>query len=675
MIRSGVRLPFLFATLGLGPATPLLAQPATTPSLPAAALPEPTNSSSDESELPAYCEVRVSPYMTVDILVQNEEIVNVLQKLAVQSRRNILPNKDVKGRVSATIYGVAFYDALDALLGANGFGYIERGDFIHVLTAEQLSSVRKAEQQRVVRVFHLNYLTPDDAQRFVRTLLSSGGTVEAARDPGAASEPAEAGAVPTQPPSNYPSGFGPNQSSSSEGDDIYTPDVDKYSLHSALIIVDYPENLDQVAALLEELDTPPSQVLLEATVVQTTLNEANAFGIDFALLSEVQFTDFFGFPDSFNPIDFNSPDSDDGDPSTNDDNRGFVVSNPGNTGSGSATVRGGIVAGDVGVFIRALDQVTDVSLLSNPKVLTLNRQRARVLVGTRVGYLETAVVENQVLQTIKYIDTGIELDIRPFVLRDDMVRLELKPKVSDVTFRNVIGAGGQTQQIPDERIQTVVTDILLPAGYTAVLGGLFREDSTNSRNQVPILGDIPLIGAAFRGHDDQTNRSEIMFLVKSTIMNSAAVLDQADRALAYADRVRAGSRQGLLPWSRDRQSAQLNLDAERYAQIGDYDRALWAIRRSLELNPYQPEAIRIREQLMGAKDMWPTRSILSRVVNEELEEQIQLPPDALPPLEPDPAADVSPGVFPEDAPLEPQPADPEEAPRISDAPDPKEPRS
>ncbi|MHC4614491.1 MAG: type II secretion system protein GspD, partial [Planctomycetota bacterium] len=145
-----------------------------------------------------------------------------------------------------------------------------------------------------------------------------------------------------------------------------------------------------------------------------------------------------------------------------------------------------------------------MTLLSNPKILTLNRQRAKVFVGVKVGYLETTVVENQVLQTVKFIDSGIILDIRPYILRDGRIRLELSPKVSDVVFRQVEGQDGVVQQIPDERIQTVSTDVLVPAGYTAVIGGLFREDTTRSRKQVPLLGDIPLAGAAFRGHDDST---------------------------------------------------------------------------------------------------------------------------------------------------------------------------
>lgn len=581
----------------------------------------------DEPELPSFSEVRVSEFMTVDLIVQNDDIRNVLQKLAVQSRRNIVPSQAVRQKVTATIYGVPFYDGLDALLSANGMGYVERGEFIYVYTAPELALLKADERRRVVKVIPLDYLRADDAISFARSLLSAEGKIEATRDTGGAA------------------GGGQDQIRAQGEQSIYTPGQDEYATMSALVVHDFPENVAEVEDLVRTLDTKPSQVLIEATIIQTTLTEANAFGVDFAVLSDVQFTDFFNFPRAFNPQGFRSqdrtPTEDEFTP--NRDNRSFGASTPGNTGQGPATFRGGFINNDVGVFIRALDEVSDVSLLSNPKVLTLNRQRARVLVGTRVGYLETTVVENQVLQSVEFIDTGIELDMRPFILQNDMIRLELAPKVSQVNFRTLTGVGGQSQQIPDEQIQTVNTDVHVPAGYTAVLGGLFREDVTNNRSQVPILGDIPLIGIPFRGQDDSTNRTEIIFLIKPTILQDKIVIEQGRRGAEWGEAVRVGSRNGLLPWSRERQSARLNVEAERQAASGKIDAALWSIRRSLELNPTQPDAIRIRESLLARPEVWPKRSIMDRIVEAEATGGALVPlpgePAPLQQPEPQPAAE------------------------------------
>lgn len=611
-VRFDARLPFWGAWVCLSLASASLARQATAP--PAAS--DSKAPQGNETDLPSYSEVRVSEFMTVDLIVQNDDIRNVFQKLAVQARRNIVPSANVTRRVTCTVYSAPFYDALDALLNANGLGYIERGEFIYVFTAQEMALVKTDVEKRLTKTIHLNYLRPDDAQRFAKGLLSKEGWIEATRDRAAgdsAQQPVDPGATAT---------MSTNQEQAVSGDgSIYSPEEDEYALIAAVVVHDYAENIAEVEELLKNLDQKPTQVLIEATIVQTSLTEQNAFGVDFALLSEVQFTEFFGFPSSFEPLDFFRKDRTplepaDG-PSTTRENKNFVASTPGNTGLGPATVRGAIIAGDAAVFIRALDQVTDVTLLSNPKVLALNRQRARVLVGTRVGYLETTTVENQVMQSIKYLDTGIELDMRPFILQDNTVRLELAPKVSAATFRTVAAPGVGSQQIPDEQLQTVNTNVQIPEGFTAVLGGLFREDTSRSRSQVPVLGDIPVVGAAFQGRDDMLDRVEIMFLIKPTVMHDKIVIDQGREAEAWRETVRVGSREGLLPWSRERQSARLNLDAERRLSEGDVDGALWCLRRSLELHPVQPDAVRMRDSLANSPQAWPERSLLERIVQAE----------------------------------------------------------
>ncbi|MHC4965924.1 MAG: type II secretion system protein GspD, partial [Planctomycetota bacterium] len=458
-------------------------------------------------------EVRVSEYMTVDIVIQNDSITNVLHKLAVQARRNIVPSAAVDRIVNATIYDVPFYDALEGLLQPNGLGFVERGEFIYVYTNEEMAALKLDKWQPVTRIIHLDYLRPTDARDYVIKMLSPDGHIEVTKD--IQPEGAGGGAA------GAAAGYGGAVAAEGTEDEVYTPELDEFSLTNAIVVQDLAENVDRIESFLRELDTPPAQVLIEATIVQTRLNEANAFGVDFALLTDNAFVDFFNAPLGGVPIGFKTVIDEDSGNLTEPvlpKREGFVVSAPGNVAGGDATIKAGYIGSEVGVFIRALDEVTDVTLLSNPKILTLNRQRAKVFVGTKVGYLETTVVENQVLQTIEYIDAGIILDIRPYILRDGRIRLELAPKVSDVVFRVAQSTDGVVQEIPDERIQTISTDVLVPAGYTAVIGGLFREDTTRSRKQVPLLGDIPLAGAAFRGHDDSTEQSEVIFLIKPTIL-------------------------------------------------------------------------------------------------------------------------------------------------------------
>ncbi len=552
-------------------------------------------------------EVHVSEFMMVDILSQRAYLTDILQKLAIQARRNIVPSGTAERVVTANINGVPFYDALTGLLEPNGLGYIERGEFIFVYSREELEAMDVGGFGAITKVISLDYIRSADARDYVLTMLSPKGSIEVTRDIVDKENTAGAG-------QNVSAGAGSVTDST-----IYTPAKDEYDLRNAIIVHDRPDRIKNIARFLKEVDVRPAQILLEASIIQTALTEDTAFGVDFALLGDSNFVDFFQAPVGGQTLDFLT-DPVSGlpvVPATTSSFDTFVQSTPGNTGVGEATVRAGFV-GDIGVFLRALDQITDVTLLSNPKIMTLNRQRSKVFVGTKIGFFETTTVENQVLQSLKTIDTGIVLDIRPFILSDGRIRLELAPKISKVTFRDVAAPGGGIQEIPDEDVQSVTTDILIPEGNTAVIGGLFREDTTRKRSQVPILGDLPWVGPLFQGRDDKIEQTEIIFLITPSILDDNALGLAGAEAGEMLEDVRVGSRIGLLPWSRERQSARLNLEAEALLIRGDAEGARWKLRRSLGMNPQQSDVIRAIE-LLESRDLWIRNlSLVNRLVDEEV---------------------------------------------------------
>ncbi|MGE4198800.1 MAG: hypothetical protein AB7G11_16960, partial [Phycisphaerales bacterium] len=310
------------------------------------------------------------------------------------------------------------------------------------------------------------------------------------------------------------------------------------------------------------------------------------------------------------------------------DNQGTAItSSPGNT-AGPSTFKVGIIADDISIFLKLLDQVTNTTILSNPKILALNRQPSRVLVGRRVGYLSTTSTDTSTTQTVEFLDTGTQLYFRPFVSADNEIRMELKPQVSEAIIREATDATGAAVSIPDEVTQGLTTNVLVHDGQTIVLGGLFRESTQYGRRQVPGLGDIPLIGAAFRGQDDESQRSEIIFMITPTIVSDSLINKSADRAMADSERLRAGARQGLLPWSQERMTSALNVEAERYAREGNFCQAAACIQRSLALNPMQADALRLRDRITGQSEHWTNRSLLDHQFREEVakrSESIQTP--------------------------------------------------
>jgi len=521
-------------------------------------------------------DVVIDKFGTVGLVANELEVTQVLEMLAIKSRKNIIASSSVTGEVSANLYDVTFNEALDAILRINGFGYIEEGNFVYVYTLEELEAIEKAKQQTQSRIYELQYLSAFDANEFVKPLLSEDG-VAAFRgdvDPG-------------------------YQPSLSDGGG------DSYSWTSKLVVNDYPDNLEAIADLLSDLDTPPAQVVVEATILQTKVTEDNEFGVDFTALSNIKIGSITGGPLSA---------------------AGNLISGTfGNTtieafssGVGSTDVqlngglKTGVIKDHVGAFLRVLDQVVDTTVLARPRITCLNRQRAEVLIGTRVGYLSSTQTQTSTTQTVQFLDTGIQLVFRPFISPDGMIRMELQPNVSSATLRE---DGDQT--VPDEITQQLTTNVRCRDGETIILGGLFRETTTRSRNQVPFLGDIPIIGNIFRGQDDQTEKEEIIFLLTPTIIKDERMWEMGRDSLELVESVRVGIRSGLLPFSLEQITANYNRDALNAYRVGDLDKALYWSNLSLGTAGSQPEMKQLRQRITDEQESVWERELLRDLMIRE----------------------------------------------------------
>lgn len=546
--------------------------------------------------------VKVSDNMTVDIHVQGEEISNILEMLAIQSQKNIVTSKNVSGKIpSLNLYNVTFYEALDAILHVNGYGYVEQGNFIYVYTTQELIDLQKQLLKRSAKIIKLNYLSATDAAEFVKPMLGQGSEIKTLAK-------TEAFVVGDAPGGK-----------------------DDSALSATIVVIDYEENIAAIEKLLAELDTRPAQVLIETTVLSTRLAEANAFGVDFSVIGSVNFTDFatataggpLGVANALingSPLGFSPPDN---------------AAVGGTSTVGNTKKAGGFkfafISDPISVFVRALDEVGDTTTLANPKLLALNRQSTSIVVGQRIPYISTTQTDTSNTQTVQFLDTGVQLFFRPFVLNNGQVRMEVRPQLSDAEIIQVRGPSGVVDA-PRENKQQITTNVIVPDGATVVIGGLFRETTVASRSQVPGIGNIPVIGEAFKGHDDSLIREEIIFCVTPTIVNDSSLLAQGEQEKNWIERVRAGSRQQLLPFSRERMTATLNVDAERAAQQGDYARAENLLERSLSLNPNQPTAIALRERVTGQKEIWPSGQRLNGVVSNEVDRAFTtLPVPANPP--------------------------------------------
>ena len=168
-------------------------------------------------------EVTVSDFMMVDIVAQNDYVTNILSKLAIQGRRNIVPSAATERLVTANIYRVPFEDALNGLLAPNGLGFVERDEFIFVYTAEELAEMQVGAFGAVTKMIHLDYVRAADARDYVIKMLSKHGHIEITKD--------------------FPDGEGGGDAAAAGGtfggqvtsdDSIYTPEEDEYDLRNAI---------------------------------------------------------------------------------------------------------------------------------------------------------------------------------------------------------------------------------------------------------------------------------------------------------------------------------------------------------------------------------------------------------------------------------------------------------
>jgi len=524
-------------------------------------------------------EVTMTPDGLVEMHVSDLPLSTVLQLLSIESQRNIIASPAVTGTVTASLYKVSFDEALDAVLVANGAGYKTAGKFIYVYTNEEITAMAEAANPPQTRVYTLSYISSVDASEYLTPLLGEGGSIASSAEPeDGISSDSESG--------------GGNSNASLD----------------FIIVTAKPANLAAIENVLAQIDIRPKQVLIEATILRATLVNDNELGIDFSVVGGVDLEELGAVSQGIQNVALGSLPQD----RFEKFNAAAVTDFSGNVSPGGLSI--GVLKDSVAVFIRALEQVTDATVLANPKVLALNKQKGQVIVGRRDGYLTTTVTETQAIQTVEFLETGTQLLFRPFIGNDGFVRLELHPEDSV----GIVNAQG----LPSEQTTEATTNVLVEDGHTILIGGLFREVTTNSKSQIPVLGDVPGIGQLFRSNDDATTREEVIILLTvHVIKDHRRYADASMQQFQNVERMRVGIRSGLM-WHGREQIAQAHYrKALQCFSEGDDKMALWNVNISLHnIGRFQP-AIELKEKLTNRRE-WEDegssiRTFLSRIIAQE----------------------------------------------------------
>ena len=277
---------------------------------------------------------------------------------------------------------------------------------------------------------------------------------------------------------------------------------------SAIIFIGTSSAYQQAVPILEQLDIPARQVLIEVTVADINLDHSNQLGVEW------QFT--------------------------NVDNSSALtgtLGTLGGLGAGSAGLSYTLVnsLNNVRAKVNALATKGNARILSSPTLLAMDGELAHMQVGSQISVV-TQEVSNvaagtgttgaaNLLRSFKYIDTGVILDIKPTITDYGSIRLELKQEVSEPG----VGVSGQ----PPIFKRSIDTTMVAETGQTVMLGGLITHNVSDSATQVPLLGDIPILGGLFRNETTTDNSTELIILITPHVIrdkSDAAAITQSYRS-------------------------------------------------------------------------------------------------------------------------------------------------
>jgi len=278
---------------------------------------------------------------------------------------------------------------------------------------------------------------------------------------------------------------------------------------NALVITAIPEDYEALREVIKKLDIPRRQVYVEAAVVEISLEKTRDLGVEFRFTGDPENSSEQGFGGtSFGLIN---------QAATNP----FSIS-----GLAIGIIEGTVTFGgqtflNIGAFLQAIQQTSDVNVLSTPHLLTTDNQEAEIVVASNIPFV-TATSQTQVstLTTIERKDVGIILRFTPQVSEGDKVTLKIFEEISAI--QATVTAGIDPRQVgPTTSKRTAKTTVVVDSKQTIVIGGLFRDDADTTHQQVPCIGDIPLLGKLFGRTQDNTRKTNLVIFLTPHIVRTA----------------------------------------------------------------------------------------------------------------------------------------------------------
>lgn len=289
---------------------------------------------------------------------------------------------------------------------------------------------------------------------------------------------------------------------------------------NAIVLRADPSDMNELLNIVQRLDTPRSQVLIEAAIVEISLVDNKSFSVESAGLDArgqsvpLISTSLGG---SLNSV------------LKSQVSEGGTVGENALAGIGTLT-QPTVAAAKVdvdgvsfGTVISALATMENANLLSTPSIVTLDNTEAKILVGQEVpfrsgSFTTTSDGANNPFTTVNRQDVGIELTVTPHVYDTDEVRMEVAQEISNV-LSNSISNTAFADVVTSKR--SIETTVLAASGETVVLGGLIQDDTNDSQRKVPVLGDIPVLGNLFKSRGKRKTKTNLVVFLRPTVIDSS----------------------------------------------------------------------------------------------------------------------------------------------------------
>jgi type IV pilus assembly protein PilQ len=431
--------------------------------------------------------------------VRDADVTDVFRLIAESSGFNIVLGEDVKGKITMSVEGVPWDQALDVILHTQKLGAERNNNILRIVSLANLTSEKQAELSakvaseasapRVTRVFPISYAKLGDLVTVLTKFSSSTSGTSAVAGASAAG-----GAATTV--------------------------VQADERTNSIIVRDIPENIERVKKLIEILDTQTPQVLIESKIVEATESFSNSIGGQLGFgnsNSNTQFFSSFAGGDPIDPLFANGT-------SAPVFGSGAAASGAGSSSSGSSG--GSTPGGSFGVspqlaflpssirlnaLLNLSESQSDIKIISAPRTVVLDKESASIVQSTPVQVPALTSTQNGPVSTSTIAQANLSLNVIPTITNEGSVIMQLNVS-NDVPFP----LAGGSQAVANRNI---TTRVLVESGSTLVMGGIYTINRSINSAGFPFLRNIPIIGALFGSETKQDQRTELFFFITPRILN------------------------------------------------------------------------------------------------------------------------------------------------------------